>query len=294
MKATFLFCLALTALSGCGRLANVFKPLTPNTTRVKFRLAPPPGSMAPLVNLDGGVMVYAINTAVTRGGGAGLEDNHDDTTMDLMNDTYKFWAVGWVGPNNMEGQTYCGYGFGGNPVYLDGGEEEVTIHMSVANCGFGATNFFGLASHSNGGGNFDLLDTNFCTNTNPTNGSCTADSSFDSGSFLVLMDGWRYYDGQEFETDEALESNCFSGISGGLKTTSLALPSGMNGGQGNPNPFLMTIEVFSNATCSGQPAKEIRFKDGLAGISSSPGYIRSSLYDGGGTPDDLYLTLSQF
>ncbi|NUQ65235.1 MAG: hypothetical protein HUU20_22440, partial [Pirellulales bacterium] len=216
------------ALGGCGRLADVFQPLAAHSTRVKFRLASP--GLSPLVNLDGGVMVYAINTAVTRGGGAGLEDNYDDTTMDLLNDNYKFWAVGWTGPNTMEGQAYCGVGWGGNPVELHGGTVEVTIEMSVARCAFGSDSFFGADDHSNGGSNFDLLTTQIATNTSPVFGGFTANSSYDSvgGSFLVIMEGWRYYDGVEHETEEGLVSACFSGMTSGLKTTSLALPSGLN------------------------------------------------------------------
>ncbi len=257
-----LIALAVCNLISCGQiLGKRLERLQSGTTKVRINLGGNGLNAASV--LPGNIMIYAINTAVTRGGATALTDEFDGTTFILPNDAYNFYAVGWTGPNPMEGQAYCGYGNAGSVVTLDGTPTTVNLTLTESNCGFLATTFFADTAGSDGAvTNFDLFSVQACSSMSGT--TCGTPNVSFTGSVQVSLDGWSYDNANLGVVNRSIVGAC-APFSSGTATTNLAPPIGRfdPGGSSSPNPFQVTVRVFSTSNCTGTVYVQYVFDGGL-------------------------------
>jgi len=128
--------ITMAFLFACGKDREI-----PNETPVSFNLPDSQGLVTQatnggFTNLDGGLMVFAVNQNGNRRRAFAVTANEASGSRSYLNDNWIFYGVGWDGLENgkMTGTMKCAVANNGEPINLSGAPESVDLHFSAAKC----------------------------------------------------------------------------------------------------------------------------------------------------------------
>ena len=214
----------------------------------------------------------------------------DVLELELSNGTWRFATVGWDGPSEMNGNTYCDTKYG---VKLSGSDISVSLVLSTAKCVdpvFGSDETgASVADASNG---FYTATVTNCLNIQnffleeghnvvPNDFVCdgTGDNPFDGqlASFKIKIPEVQ---GSVLDSSSALESTCYN-FSSSAATTTVRLPYGST-------IFYLPYQIatFDGAGCTGTESTYV-YDQGLQATTAA--VDGGTTIDGGSTELELYL-----
>ena len=162
------------------------------------------------ITMPGGIILYGHNNTSSEDISINMASGQEDIV--LNNGDWDFFAVGWTGPENMEGSAKCG---GANQI-LDGSDSSVYITITTANCNGPS----GVSSKFISAGQFLNLSLWSCAAipSSPTASTTCSSSVGNIGSFKISLI-------PEFEgvLDIPLSSKCYN-VNSGTASTALSLP----------------------------------------------------------------------
>lgn len=255
---------------GCGKFASTVSH-EENTTRVSFSPNDRAGGIGAetIFPLYGNIGIYIRGTSGTDFSTVlPLDVQQDPGDITLPNGTYMIFAVGWEGNDTpgctpgtdcftAEGITKCAVANGGIPVTLAGGDVNIPLNFTTANCAFGSASVFSEAAYSNASSNFPKIKISF-----------GAGNPYNTGSFNLSFDADIYTEKGGVKTKIGSKRIGCGAVTGGIITTPKRLPTGSAGG---PGIFAMTVKVYASAdtNCISTPLSEYNFANGF--IRGLPG-----------------------
>lgn len=271
------FILAGLALltSGCGEFRENFGRLEKGQSKVSFVARGDDEVSA--MTLGGRILVYLVSEDMNFVTNVLLQTEADaNASVTVPNGRYAVIAVGWVGPNPVEGQGYCGFGNGG-PVDLNGGNVTIPITMSTNACSFSNSTVFSDAGHTTGS-DFTTLGVNFCNGI--TGASCTANDNSYGGNYLKMSFDIFRKEGGGFQKLGEFNFGC-GFINTNNAATSKKVPLGNSSGT-IPKIFALSFSIHTDSNCTSAPLATFAARNGVrngatSGVSaSSSGTVSSS------------------
>lgn len=246
-------------------------------------------------NFQGGLMLYGRSPQANMTFGRVM---NSDTIQELIpNGTWHFYAIGWDGPNAMEGKVYCGHLAN---VDLTGADVSLDLTVTNANC---SNSIFSSQTNTTASiKSFPKLEIETCNtlgHISTSSDTCRYDPLSASpvatkgyvASYKVLLKSFDKKGTNVNVLNGTLESSrCgsveSSAVNGGLTTAGVSEMSNLNIPVGTAlTPFYTIIRGYygtndCDSTSSSKGFKNIVLENGLSGNSIN---YKSYVYDSGGT-----------
>lgn len=234
-------------LGGCGKQLS-------SPTKVLFSL---PQKAAG--DLTGGVVIYGIGPNGARFG-IGLQQRLDSRFLELLNGGWKFLAIGWEGPNKLQGTARCGI----VEKNLIGGATQVEFLLTPFQC---TAPEFSASGEARNGDQFAALRVVSCSHLGTVDGATSycnypLDTIGSGRSFQVIM--MEYGGGRGIVP--GLTSLCFNNPN--YQNTSQLDFTGINIPLGGAHSELFVTKIisFGESDCGSRDNKrEFLFPNGLMG-----------------------------
>lgn len=260
----FLVILLMISLCGCGYLHKNFGRMAGMTTvSIGAKHVPSSGeSFLPMVQMDMGVLVYAVNVANPSISGAyWLANETLSANWQIPNGNYHFYALGFSSASGLK----CGDG--GN-VLLDGISQSINITITSYTCNI--PRLQNPAYVNAGTSQPNPLSIAACVNgeaiQNDTSAGCGG-GAVNIASIMITLPAYSGFNGSIDYTsiNNGVNSPCIPVAGGALVATGgFLFPLG----DGTAFPPLLTgIDAFASGTCSG-PHYTYAFPNGLAAAGS--------------------------
>lgn len=279
IKFLAIFFIITFSLTSCGRLSEKFGRSKTGETLVRF--SPSNANVFAYPPYLGKFIVYAVGvngTTYTTSKSFSLLSNASEVAFSLPNGFYKFYGITWEGPTNpLEGVSACGSAFNGQPVALNGGLLVVNLNLDptltpLNSCGFNSSGPFAPSGYSGFGGSstFFTVNIDFCNGI--TGSSCTTQYvAWDSGHSMQvsLLDYVKNNGIFTIIPGTVAKGVCVSSIINGTTNTNMRIPPGTTNTV-EPRFLAVSVDVFSNVTCSGSPIRSFIFQDGMINGIGNP------------------------
>lgn len=263
--------------TGCGKLSEKFGRIREGESRVTFALAGDEKNFSSFNTLQGRALVYLVGVNGTNfTTNLELDNETSDYTVVVPNGQYKVYAVGWAGPNSVEGQSYCGFGSSGNVISLQGGATTVPIGMTVGNCDFTNSSIFADAGLTDST-NFSSLSINFCNGITGTP-SCTANDNGYGGNYLKFNFDIYRSDSVGYQRLGNFEFGC-GFINTNNAASSKRIPLGNSSGA-FPKIFAVNFSVHTDSSCTSAPVITFAARNGIRNGASSGAAASASTSSG--------------
>ncbi|RZA04939.1 MAG: hypothetical protein EOP11_13970 [Proteobacteria bacterium] len=240
--------LGLLLLPACGKFSRLSEDEKTTSVSVGSLSNGQPRNGRSIPAMSGGVMIWGISDKQKVA--IALGDENQVAEKLLKNGEWKFYAMGYAGPSQLEGAISCG----STVKKLIGADTNVDITITATGC---ADPFFGGTAASPVP--LRLVSCNGLSN--PMDGSAACDGSAlgDLQSVRVRLEGSEPAAlDVNAPASDFLRSACIGIGSSSYATTAGNFPIGHVG----PSPMKVTVEGFTNNTCT-SPATIYRFGHGL-------------------------------
>lgn len=230
----------------------------------------------------GGVYIYGSSADSNDSFAFALGSEGPRVSLELSAGTWKFAAIGWAGPNPLEGAQKCDF----QQFLVSGEGANITLNLNTAACGLP---HFGDVDFNDGSNQFQQFKLDTClhlTGVAPA-AACAQELRGETRSFQVVFPAYRDLAQTGFQVlPQKIISSCqnMPAYPSSILVTPIKIPIGSWTQDFLP---ITVLNLYTQSACAGE-AQEMYFYDGIAYGSPAP-YVESQLDDDGGTVTKLHV-----